>query len=529
MSATQQEAVGVHFVGGAERRGAGDAFRAVDPQSAAPTGMAVHEADAALVDEAVQAAVDASDELARDNEARIHLLRGAANKLETAGDDIVATADRETALGEQRLQSELARTCFQLRLFADVVADGSYMEAIIDHADQNWVPGPRPDLRRMLVSRGPVAVFGASNFPLAFSVAGGDTASALAAGCPVIVKAHPAHPGTSELVGRALVEATAAVGLPAGAFGLLHAHSPQLARTLVTHRDVAAVGFTGSPAAGRALFDAAAARPEPIPVYAEMGSLNPVVVTPAALRERGSTIAESYTGSLLLGAGQFCTKPGVVLAPDDGDGRAFVDHAAERVRTAAPGPLLSKAVHDGLTERARRTTALGEVEVIAQSEAAPGLGHPALLLATAAPALARHADELLAEHFGPVGLVARYDDEDDLVRAVERLPGSLAVALHLGDAEASERTDLVQALQHRCGRLVFNGWPTGVAVTHAMHHGGPYPATTDAGHTSVGTTAVRRFLRPVCYQDAPAALLPPALRDDNPRGIWRLVDGHLTR
>lgn len=529
MATAAPQTTGVHFVGGAERRGTGEPFHALDPHTAAPTGAAVHEADAALVDAALEAAVDAADTLAEDDEARARLLRGAAEGLETAGDAIVATADRETALGEKRLRSELTRTCFQLRLFADVVAEGSYVEAIIDHPDDNWVPGPRPDLRRVLVPRGPVAVFGASNFPLAFSVAGGDTASALAAGCPVIVKAHPAHPGTSELVGRALVDATAAAGLPAGTFALLHARSPEPARALVTHPRLAAVGFTGSPAAGRALFDAAAARPEPIPVYAEMGSINPVVVTAAALRERGGAIAEAYTNSLLLGAGQFCTKPGIVLAPDDDGGRGFVDAAAERVRTATPGPLLSPTVRDGLRDRVGHTTALGDVEVVAQGQAPEGLGHHSLLLATSAPALVRHADELLAEHFGPVGVVARYNGEDDLLRAVERLPGSLAVALHLTDAETAARADLVRALTSRCGRLVFNGWPTGVAVTHAMHHGGPYPATTDASHTSVGTTAVRRFLRPVCYQGAPEPLLPPALRDDNPRGIWRLVDGHLTR
>jgi acyl-CoA reductase-like NAD-dependent aldehyde dehydrogenase len=435
-------------------------------------------------------------------------------------------AEAETGLDRGRLSGELARTTFQLRLFADVVDDGAYLEPVIDHPDPQWVPTPRPDVRRILVPRGPVAVFGASNFPLAFSVAGGDTASALAAGCPVIVKAHPAHPATSELVGRCLVDAVGRSGLPAGTFGLLHGREQHVGEQLVRAPAVVAVAFTGSLRGGRALFDLAARRPAPIPVFAEMGSLNPVVITVRALQERAEEIAEGFVQSMLMGSGQFCTKPGVAFVPAGEEGDRFVKAVAGHVAANPPGCLLGAWVRDGLAARVEGTTGIPDVEVVAHAEAtSTGVVAPASVFQVELGTLEAHADVLLEEHFGPVALVVRYAGADELRRGVELLPGSLTATLHATGADIGGLVDIQRRLVRRAGRIIWNGWPTGVAVTYAMQHGGPYPATTDAGHTSVGTTAVRRFLRPVAFQNAPADALPAELRDGNPKGIPRLVDG----
>jgi NADP-dependent aldehyde dehydrogenase len=381
----------------------------------------------------------------------------------------------------------------------------------------------------MLIPLGPVAVFGASNFPLAFSTAGGDTASALAAGCPVVVKGHPSHPGTSAIVARELRAAAADAGLPDGTFGQLPSSGAEVGEALVDDPGIAAVGFTGSIPAGRAIHDRAARRPVPIPVYAEMGSINPIVVTPSALAARAGAIADGLTASVANFGGQLCTKPGVVFVPTGASGDAFAADVTARLAALEPTVLLNQRVRDALAGAVERLAAHPHVEAPGTpgtAADAPGFRHqPAAFQAPAAAVAA--GSPLLEEHFGPVVVLLRYDSADGLHAALGQLDGQLTASLH---AEAGEDvTALVALMAERAGRIVFDGFPTGVAVTHGMHHGGPYPACSNPLHTSVGATAIRRWLRPLAFQNAPAAVLPPELTDGNPLGIWRRVDGELTR
>lgn len=446
------------------------------------------------------------------DDVRGSLLERVADALDASADALVMIAGAETSLPELRLRGELARTTAQLRKFASVVREGSYLEAMIDHADPGDIP-PRPDLRRMLRPIGPVAVFAASNFPFAFSVAGGDTASALAIGCPVIVKTHPGHPRTSELTASLVTQALAEGGAPEGVFQTLAGFEEGLA--LVDAEPVEAVAFTGSLRGGRALLERCTSRPRPIPFYGELGSLNPVVVTVEADAARGAELAEGLAGSFQLGDGQFCTKPGLVLVPA---GSALEAALPRHVASRTPR-MLTPAIAEGFTTGRERAAALPGVEVVA------GGGGPTAptVLATDGTTLLAHR-ELLDEVFGPVTVLVRYRDAGELTELLGALEGSLTMTLHAEPEE--DVATLAEWMASRAGRVLFGGWPTGVAVSWAQHHGGPWPATTTV-FTSVGATAVRRFLRPVVYQDAPAAVLPPALRDDNPLGIPRRVDGVL--
>jgi NADP-dependent aldehyde dehydrogenase len=441
---------------------------------------------------------------------RAELLDAVADALDAAADELVAVAGEETALPEGRLRGELARTTVQLRKFGDVVREGGYLEATIDHADPSDVP-PRPDLRRVLRPIGPVAVFAASNFPFAFSVAGGDTASALAVGCPVIVKTHPGHPRTSELTARLVAAALAEA--PEGVFQTVAGFEQGLA--LVDAEQTSAVAFTGSLRAGRALLERCTARPRPIPFYGELGSLNPVVVTPDADAARGVELAAGLAGSFQLGDGQFCTKPGLVFVPE---GSALEAALPEHVAVGEPR-MLTQAIAHGYETGRQRASAIPGVEVIAGGGSATA---PTVLAADAATLLAH--GELLDEVFGPVTVLVRYRDAAALDAALGMLEGSLTMTLHAEPEE--DIAGLADWAASRAGRVLFGGWPTGVAVSWAQHHGGPWPATNTV-FTSVGATAVRRFLRPVTYQDAPSSVLPPALRDENPLGIPRRVDGVL--
>ena len=504
-------------------------FHSVDPRTGEP-GEAFTEATREDVRAAVAAAAAAFRSGAlEDPDRRAVLLRGAAARLRATGDEIVAVCERETGLPEARLRGELERTAGQLEAFAAIVERGDHVEAIIDRPDPDAKPIPRPDVRRMLVPIGPVAVFGASNFPLAFSVAGGDTASALAAGCPVVVKGHPSHPGTSELVAGELHAAVADAGLPDGVFALLQAGGIEVGEALVDEPAIAAVGFTGSYAAGRALLERATARPNPIPVFAEMGSVNPVVVTEAALRARAAAIAEGLTASVATFGGQLCTKPGVVFVPAGEAGDAFVADVAARLEATEPQVLLNERLRDGLAagveELASQAARITEDRGAGEE---PGFRFaPAAFRARAGDL--RDEPGLLEERFGPVALFLAYASREELLDALEAVGGQLTASVHAEAGEEELLRALVAALEARAGRLIFDGFPTGVAVTHAMHHGGPFPATTAPAHTSVGSTAIARFLRPVAFQNAPAAVLPPELRDENPRGIWRRIDGELTR
>lgn len=527
---TAPSLTGANLIAGEDWTG-GDrtSFAAVNPRTGEPAGPLFWEAS----DDDVRAAAAAAETAWESTRSMVHtehagLLEQIAAELERAGDEIVARADQETAIGSNRLAGELTRTIGQLLMHAAWVRTGEHLEATIDLPDSALNP-PRPDLRRLLVPLGPVAVFGASNFPLAFGVAGGDTASALAAGCPVIAKAHPAHPATCELVGRAIARAITQADLPPGTFSLLQGKESRVGGSLVRDPALSAVGFTGSLAGGRALYDLAAARTRPIPVYAEMGSINPVVISDKAIAERGNQVASALANSLLLGTGQFCTSPGLLFVPTGPAGDAFVDQVATELASAEPGYLLTTDALRGLTARLATTRRHPDVKVLHEGPqtAGPGLRHPIIMLTVPAAALA-HDSDLLEEHFGPASLVVRYADHNELASALRRIQGSLTFTMHVSNEEAPAFADIAETMVARVGRLVWNGYPTGVAVTAAMQHGGPYPATTSSLHTSVGTTAVRRFQRPVAFQDAPQDVLPLALKDGNPLAIARRINGHIT-
>ena len=500
-------------------------FKALDPATGAD-GPKFTEATAADVAAAVEAAGRAARHPAlADSARRVVLLRTTASRLRARADELVAVCEGETGLpAVPRLRGELERTCRQLEAFAGVVEEGSYVGAILDPPDPEAKPIPRPDLRRMLHPTGPVAVFGASNFPLAFSTAGGDTASALAAGCPVIVKGHPSHPATGELVAAEVRAAVAEAGLPEGTFAHLLAAGIEVGEALVDAPGIRAVAFTGSSAGGRALMDRAAARPEPIPVFAEMGSLNPLVVTEAALEARAEAIATGLVASAATFGGQLCTKPGLAFVPAGEAGDAFAATLAAAFDARGPEVLLGP----GILERFR--TGLEELEGAreltaprAPDDGASGYRHVPVLLEAA---LEQLGGGLLEEHFGPALVLVRYGTLADVAQALRRLGGQLTLTLH-GEA-SDDLAPLLAVGTELAGRVLFGGFPTGVAVTWAMQHGGPWPASSSP-HTSVGMTALERFLRPVTLQDAPPELLPAALRDGNPLGIWRRVDGELTR
>lgn len=503
----------------------------VDPRTGRPGPRTAVQATASDVDDAVRAAHAALRPLA-DRSVRAALLRRAAQVLTEAADEVIAAADAETALGTARLAGELARTTAQLTAFSDTVQEGAFLDVRIDHADAASTP-PRPDLRRMKLPLGVVAVFAASNFPLAFSVPGGDTASALAAGCPVVVKAHPGHPATSELCAALLRRAAAETGLPEDAVSLVHGFDAGLA--LVGHPLTAAAGFTGSVRGGRALFDAAAARPVPIPFHGELGSLNPVVVTPAAAAERAESIGAGLADSMTLGTGQFCTKPGLVLIPEGPGGDRLVEAVSAAVGGVPPSVMLLPGMRDAFVAEVEARTALPGVEAPTRPGAGAGMSVVAGVLTVPALRLADACGphgRLLEECFGPVTVLARYAGWEEALEVIAGLPGALTATAHLSAAEAGgadagsalRGRDLLDALVPLAGRVLVNGWPTGVAVSPAQHHGGPYPSSTSV-HTSVGETAVERWLRPVTYQGAPPALLPPELRDDNPLGLPRRVNG----
>lgn len=461
-------------------------------------------------------------------EARAAFLEACADEIEALGDGLIARAMAESGLPRARLEGERGRTCGQLRLFASVVREGSWLGARIDPALPERTPLPRSDLRQRHIALGPVAVFGASNFPLAFSVAGGDTASALAAGCPVVVKAHNAHPGTSELVGLALQQAVARAGMPEGTFSLLFGAGNDIGTALVADPRIKAVGFTGSRAGGTALIAVAAARPEPIPVYAEMSAINPVYLLPEALAARGAALGKAFVASVTAGAGQFCTNPGLLLAIEGPGLDAFVAAAVEALGEAPAGVMLTPGIHDAYDAGVAALADHEGVTTLARGLAGEGPNRcQAAWFAADADAFLRD-EGLQAEVFGASSLLIRCRDLAQLRALSETLEGQLTATLQMDDGDVAVARGLLPILERKAGRILANGWPTGVEVCHAMVHGGPYPATSDSCGTSVGTLAIERFLRPVCYQDLPSELLPTALAQGNPLGIWRRIDGTLT-
>jgi NADP-dependent aldehyde dehydrogenase len=507
----------------------GAVFKAFNPTTGESIEPGFASATSNDVERAVQLAASAAPEWARlTGVKRNEFLRRIADNLEAKAADLVARAMLETGLPEARLKGEVARTAGQLRLYGEAAVKGDWLDARIETAQPQRTPLPKPDHRSMLRAIGPVVVFGSSNFPFAYSVAGGDTASAFAAGCPVIVKAHPAHPGTSELVGRLILHAVRDCGLPEGTFSLLFDAGFEVGQALVKHPAIKAVGFTGSLRGGRALADLAAARPEPIPVYAEMGSINPVFISPGALAERGAAIAEGLHASAVLGVGQFCTNPGLIVLQRSADAEKFVHALTAKLVTTPEGAMLTAGIARNFSANVEARAAQPGVRVIAQSTAKGACGAAPTWFETDAKFfVGNHA--LSEEIFGPSSLVVWCKDRAEMLQVGRSLEGSLTASLHVGAAEAKEQSELVELLAAKAGRVILNGYPTGLEVSHAIVHSGPYPATSDGGRsTSVGTRALNRWARLICYQSFADELLPPELQSANPLGLRRLVNGEWT-
>lgn len=518
---------GQALIGGVSITGNGASFLAFDPSKKETMEPAFHAVDAQQIDQACRLAQAAFDPFREtSDEQRAVFLDTIAQQILAIGDALIVRAMAESGLPRMRLEGERGRTINQLKLFADLLREGSWCDVRIDGALPERQP-PRPDLRLRLIGLGPVAVFAASNFPLAFSVAGGDTASALAAGCPVVLKAHSAHLGTSELVARAIVNAVQLCGLPVGVFALLSDTGNGLGQELVRHPAIQAVGFTGSRQGGIALMAVAAARPQPIPVYAEMSSINPVFLLPQALATRAEEIAKGFATALTMGVGQFCTNPGLVLGIQGADFARFATHAATALANVQAATMLTPGIATSFQSGVQHLAEQKDVTTLTESPLEQGKGGPALFATTGAAFMAQA--DLQYEIFGPASLLIACQDAEEMRQIAESLEGQLTATLQLNDADIAIAAQLLPVLERKVGRILVNGFPTGVEVASAMVHGGPFPATSDGRSSSVGTAAINRFLRPVSYQNMPQSLLAACLRDNNPLGIWRRRDGALTR
>lgn len=503
-------------------------FKALNPASNEELPTAFSNATLGHVDAAVEAASEAFTSYSVLPAAeRAAFLEAIAVAMEGGADAIVERGMLETGLPEMRLRGELGRTTGQLRMFANLLQRGDWKRAVIDTADPQRQPVPKPDVRLTQIPFGPVVVFAASNFPLAFSTAGGDTASALAAGCPVIVKAHSAHPGTSELVADCILTAIKETGVPAGTFGLLHGPGRTLGAALVQHPGIKAGGFTGSVAGGRALFDLATQRPEPIPFYGELGSTNPVFLLDSALEANGASIAEAFVGAMTLGAGQFCTNPGILVARNTQAADAFFSKASELIAGQNAQTMLTQAICSSYRKgNADRQTASGVAVKALGHDADGNNAQPVLMTVAASDYLAD--PELQEEIFGPSTLAILCESDDEMLRVALSFHGHLTSSVFAVDADADMSAKLSAIMQNKVGRLIFNGYGTGVEVCAGMSHGGPYPSSTSVQTTSVGERAIDRFVRPICFQNTPDALLPDELKNANPLGIPRLVNGQWT-
>lgn len=509
-----------------------ESFHAVNPATGEILEPSFRESTTADVDRAFVAAEQAFKEYTLvPGRERATFLRRIAQEIEVVAAELTARAHLETGLPVARLEGERARTVNQLALIASALDEGSWVGARIDRGDPHRAPLPRPELRRLLVPLGPVAVFGASNFPLAFGAAGNDTAAALGAGCTVVYKAHPAQPGTSEIIAQAIARAANACVMPAGVFTMLHGWSNDVGMAMVRHAHATAVGFTGSLRGGRALFDAAAARDVPIPVFAEMGSVNPVFVFPSALRERSAELARVLAQSVTQGVGQFCTNPGVVVAMRDDHTAAQFDtlrsEMGHLLQESAAGVPLYARLGDAYADGVARAKAAG-ARPVEHVEARDALRVRALLLETEIESFTTHA-QLREEIFGPVSMLVTVGAVSDFTRIADALEGQLTATLFASAEELEQHAPLIRQLARKVGQLIVNSVPTGVEVSPAMQHGGPYPASTDSRSTSIGTASLDRFVRPICFQGFPEGALPPELHDANPLGIWRLIDGVMSK
>ncbi len=521
---------GQQLIGYSQSKQGTQSFTGINPKTNEALSPVFYEATTHEVDTAVQKASDAfATYRAKTGQEKAAFLEKIAEEILAIGDELIETASLETALPLARLQGERGRTVGQLKLFAEMLREGSWVDARIDTAQPDRQPAPKPDLRQMQIPLGPVAVFGASNFPLAFSVAGGDTVSALAAGCTVVFKAHPAHPATCELVGAAIIKAAQACQMPEGVFSMVHGLTHEPGMALVKHPLIQAVGFTGSLRGGKALYDAAVRRPQPIPVYAEMGSTNPVFILPRALAQKKDTISTALAGSITLGVGQFCTNPGVIVTETSPASAEFSEALSSAIEKVPSGVMLTPVIKETYRKGIEHLSMNPDVNVLAGShESAAPTEVSAYLMETSAQAAIDNPG-LLEEVFGPSSLHVTANTKEQLLQLAQSLQGHLTATIHGTDDDLKEYTELVQILTQKVGRLIINGYPTGVEVAHAMTHGGPYPATTDSRSTSVGTAAIFRFVRPVSFQDFPEFLLPAELQNTNPLHIWRLVNGQRTK
>jgi len=516
---------GLNFIGN-ELSGEGDiTFQGVNPSDRGKLTTDFHEATSNEINTAILKARAAFVESSRKSgQEKAKFLDAIADEILALGDDLITRCMSETGLPEARLTGERGRTVNQLKLFASVVREGSWVDARIDKGNPDRQPLPKPDVRSMSRALGPVGVFGASNFPLAFSVAGGDAASALAAGCPIVVKAHPSHPGTCELVAGAIIQAIKKCDMPDGTFSMVHGQSTVVGLEIVRHPAVKAIGFTGSFRGGKALFDEANTRTEPIPVYAEMGSTNPVIILPGALRQGKENIAKDLTASVVLGTGQFCTNPGLVFLEENPENKEFKSLLSQNFSEASAGIMLNEGIGNAYRSGVDSLKSKGVALLGKGKDGSQGYtGTPHVFETTGDNFL---VDEYLEEEiFGPSTLITEVRQKDQLPKIIEKLGGHLTITLHATEDDLKNYQSIIPLLEQKAGRLIINGYPTGVEVCHAMIHGGPFPATTDSRSTSVGTMAIYRFSRPVCYQNFPQFLLPDELKNDNPLKIWRLVDG----
>ena len=518
---------GEAIIGGVQERGAAGSFKAWDPARRDYLEPSFHMVTPDQIDRACRLAGEAFDSFrATSDQERARFLDTVAEQILAIGDELIERAMAESGLPRVRLEGERMRTVNQLRMFASLLREGSWADARLDTPLPERAP-PRPDLRMRMIGLGPVAVFAASNFPLAFSVAGGDTASAFAAGCPVVLKAHSAHPGTSELVARAVAKAVQLCELPAGVFALLTGTGNGIGQALVGQPAIQAVGFTGSRSGGTALMAVAAARKQPIPVYAEMSSINPVFLMPHALESRAEEIGKNFAASLTLGVGQFCINPGLVLAVDGPGLSTFCKAATDALHATQAAVMLNQNIADSYRKGVDALAGNAAVTTLARLQHEEGKGAAALFRVSAEEFLKRH--ELHEEVFGPASVLVVCQDADQLREVAEVLEGQLTATLQIDAEDYAAAKALLPVLERKVGRILANGYPTGVEVSTAMVHGGPFPSTADGRSTSVGTGAIGRFLRPVCYQNMPAELLPEVLRDGNPLGTWRRRDGALTK
>ncbi len=523
---------GHNLVGESTSNCGGAAFRSRNPITGDEFGPLFYEASPEEIDKALHLAADAFPAYqALSPHQRAIFLETIAGEIDALGDQLIETAQAETGYPGTRCESERSRATMQAHQFASLLREGSWVDARIDLPNPARKPLPKPDVRSLMRPIGPVVVFGASNFPIAISVVGADTISALAAGCPVVVKAHPAHPATCELAARAILSAATKCGIPPGTFSMVHGRSHDVGINLVRHSKAKAAAFTGSLKGGRALLYVASSRPEPIPFYAEMGSVNPVFILPEALAHFRNEIAEAYIQSLNMGVGQFCTNPGLVLGIDGPELSAFIATAAEKVAATPPATMVHQGIHSSFVEGVNGIREMEGLSLVRRSSVDPspvGSEAACFLFETTSSALARNPG-LLNEVFGPVSTIIRCSNRSDLIEAVKDLAGSLTASIHGTPDDLLDYRDLIHELENKVGRLIFNGFPTGIEVCSSMHHGGPYPATTHSHFTSIGTRCIYRFVRPICYQGWPDASLPRELQNRNSANIWRLIDNRLTR